>query len=255
MKTKIFTVILLEILFCSCMRINDNSSALNVGLIAYYPFNGNANDASGNGNNGVIHGAQFVNDRNGQINSACYFDGNFSYIDIGNSAKIKRYQNDYSVTGWIKLNNFSSTYNSIIMSNRNWLTPSISGSMIGVGGLLGYLPRKIEFINNAIPTNDIYSFDYLGSDTQINLDNWYYFTISYKYNGDSSNIVKIYVNGSLESQKVMGETIDPLEVNTFLGCESILTPKDYSLNGYLDEVRIYSRVLTDSEIVELYLKY
>jgi hypothetical protein len=131
-------------------------------------------------------------------------------------------------------------------------TPSISGSMIGVGGLLRFLPKKIEFINNATPTNDIYSFDYLGSNTQIEIDTWYYFPISYKYNGDSSNMVRIYINGNLETQKVMGETIDPLDVLTSGGCEPALIPVSYSLNGYLDELRIYDRDLTDAEIIDLY---
>ncbi|MGA9778350.1 MAG: hypothetical protein ACLPRE_04365 [Limisphaerales bacterium] len=40
------------------------------GLLAYYPFNGNANDASGNGNNGVVYGATLTTDRFGMSNSA-----------------------------------------------------------------------------------------------------------------------------------------------------------------------------------------
>ena len=40
------------------------------GLIAYYPFNGNANDVSGNGNNGTINGANLTNDRINSANSA-----------------------------------------------------------------------------------------------------------------------------------------------------------------------------------------
>ena len=55
----------------------DNSS----GLINYYPFNSNANDFTGNGNNGTIYGAQLANDRHGNTNSAYYFDGsNNNYI-------------------------------------------------------------------------------------------------------------------------------------------------------------------------------
>ena len=40
------------------------------GLVAYYPFNGNANDATGNGNNGEVHGAQLAEDRFGHVNAA-----------------------------------------------------------------------------------------------------------------------------------------------------------------------------------------
>ena len=53
------------------------------GLVAYYPFNGNANDASGNGNNGTNHGAVLAVDRFGYANRAFSFNsGALSFIDI-----------------------------------------------------------------------------------------------------------------------------------------------------------------------------
>ena len=51
------------------------------GLVAYYPFNGNANDATGNGNNGTVHGAVLTTNRFGDVNSAYLFDGNSAYIE------------------------------------------------------------------------------------------------------------------------------------------------------------------------------
>ena len=55
------------------------------GLLGSYPFNGNANDASGNGNNGVVNGATLTADRFGNPNSAYLFNGINAYIDIGNN--------------------------------------------------------------------------------------------------------------------------------------------------------------------------
>ena len=46
------------------------------GLVAYYPFNGNANDVSGNGNNGTVNGATLTTDRFGNANSAFSFNNN-----------------------------------------------------------------------------------------------------------------------------------------------------------------------------------
>ena len=244
------------LLLYSCNENPTNSASkinIETGLIAYYPFNGNANDSTGNGNNGIVHGAQLFEDRNGNPHSAYYFNGDLAYIDLGNSIKLKRYRSDYSVTGWIYLNQYPSTYNSIILSNRNTTTPSTSGSFIGVGGMSSSLSKRIEFIKNATVTDDIYSFDYLSSNTQLELKKWYFFAVTYKYNGDSSNIVKIYIDGFMESQKKVGETLDPLNVNTYLGCEPALYPIDYSFNGIMDEIRIYDRVLGDNEINELYL--
>src|SRR5271170_1089907 len=55
-------------------------SFLTNGLVAYYPFSGNANDASGNGNNGTVYGASLTTDRLGNSNSAYSFDGIGNYI-------------------------------------------------------------------------------------------------------------------------------------------------------------------------------
>ena len=53
---------------------------LDSGLVAYYPFNGNANDESGNGNNGTIHGAVLTSDRFGNEKFSFSFDGVNDYI-------------------------------------------------------------------------------------------------------------------------------------------------------------------------------
>ena len=45
------------------------------GLVGWWPFNGNANDESGNGNNGTVNGATLTSDRFGSINSAYSFNG------------------------------------------------------------------------------------------------------------------------------------------------------------------------------------
>ena len=61
------------------------------GLVAYYPFNGNANDESGNGNNGTIDGASLTVDRFSNTNSAFKFDG------IDNSITTNTILNDVSI--------------------------------------------------------------------------------------------------------------------------------------------------------------
>ena len=52
------------------------------GLIAYYPFNGNANDESGNGNDGIIYNAVLTDDMDGNSDSAMKFDGAGDYIRV-----------------------------------------------------------------------------------------------------------------------------------------------------------------------------
>ncbi|MFM7638013.1 MAG: hypothetical protein ACKO6A_08165 [Bacteroidota bacterium] len=54
------------------------------GLVGWWPFNGNANDESGNGNNGTVNGATLTSDRFGVVHKAYDFDGISSDINCGN---------------------------------------------------------------------------------------------------------------------------------------------------------------------------
>jgi hypothetical protein len=72
------------------------------GLVGYWPFNGNANDESGNGNNGVVDGAILTTDRNGLSNSAYSFDGVISHINIESLNNLQYKPITYSV--WINPN-------------------------------------------------------------------------------------------------------------------------------------------------------
>ena len=70
-------------------------------LVSWWPFNGNANDQSGNGNNGTVNGATSITDRLGNTNSAYDFDGTNDFIS---SAKDSRYLSDIlTVSFWINL--------------------------------------------------------------------------------------------------------------------------------------------------------
>ncbi len=55
---------------------------LQQGLLAYYPFSGNANDSSGNGKHGTVNGASLTSDRCGKANSAYSFNGTSAYIEM-----------------------------------------------------------------------------------------------------------------------------------------------------------------------------
>ena len=72
---------------------------LKIGLIAYYPFNTNTNDESGNGNNGTVNGATLTTDRFGKANSAYKFDG--SNLIAVNPAQFKNQTFTYAI--WVKL--------------------------------------------------------------------------------------------------------------------------------------------------------
>lgn len=224
------------------------------GRVASYPFDGNADDVSGHEHHGTVHGAVLTPDRDGNANSAYYFNGNLAYIDLGNSVELKRYKSDYTVTGWIKQEAYPATYNHIILSNRNQSPDTYAGSFIGVGGLMSSLSKRFEYVQNILVTSDEFTFDIMSSNTQIELNTWYFFAVTYEYKGNMSNTIKIYVDGNFESQKLMGEVIDPEDSPTYLGCEPILSPVQYSFQGCMDDLEIYNRALSEAEIQSLFNK-
>ena len=73
------------------------------GLVGYWPFNGNANDESGNGNHGIVDGAILTTDRNNSINKAYSFDGNNSFIHVKNSDNLN-FIDKFSFSLWMNIN-------------------------------------------------------------------------------------------------------------------------------------------------------
>ncbi|RKY55315.1 MAG: hypothetical protein DRP89_03575, partial [Candidatus Neomarinimicrobiota bacterium] len=89
----------LTIILCFSIALG-NSYAQNNGLVAYYPFNGNANDESGNGNDGTVNGATLTTDRFGNENSAYSFDGVDDYIMVQDSPELQFGTNDFTIALW-----------------------------------------------------------------------------------------------------------------------------------------------------------
>lgn len=95
-KTCCFWVVFFMLGFtCICQ------ASLTDGLVAYYPFNGNANDESGKGYNGKVNGATLTADRFGNANSAYSFDGN-SDIDLTGTNSLNFQSGGFSLVAWAR---------------------------------------------------------------------------------------------------------------------------------------------------------
>ena len=81
-----------------------SSTPLKHGLVAWYPFDGNASDMSGNGNHGTVNGATLSADRHGHANKAYSFDGVDDQIIVANHSSLNFGQGDFSLISWIKYN-------------------------------------------------------------------------------------------------------------------------------------------------------
>lgn len=226
------------------------SYAVEHGPIGYWNFNKcDVKDESNGGNNGTLHGnLQCVN---GIDQMSFRFDGASSYIDIGRNPDLKPYKSDFAISAWVMLENYSTSYQSIIISNRYPLSIEKSmdtGILFGIGGPFDNALGKIKFVVNG----GIYAGIVTGA-SKLDLRTWYHVLMNYHYNGNDTNRVEVYLNGKLDGSGTIINTLDPAESPTWIGFEpEPYSPEAYHFYGSIDEVRIYGRVLSMSEINDLY---
>ena len=98
------------------------------GLVGWWPFNGNANDESGNGNNGIVSGTtSLTSDRKGNLNSAFVWDGTNSPISIL-SNMTQNFQSGITFSVWF----YQTDMYCSNCSNTNYLT---KGRNVNPGGI------------------------------------------------------------------------------------------------------------------------
>ena len=221
-------------------------------LKGWWPFNGNANDESGNGNNGTVDGATLIKDRNSNSNSAYRFDGINDFIQC-------------SKTGPLGQTNFTISF---------WLSTSMkvnTTSNEGVGMIIGYGKEssggavKIS-VNGSAHNNGCsqgLTFDNYACalvKTDVFNDTWNFYTIVNDLKlGKNVIAQEIYKNGFLMSKNCWTSTDNcitdiksdfPIRIGKEFGSGS---GKLYFLEGSLDDIGIWNRALTSSEIKDLYI--
>lgn len=218
------TLLFLLIIILACRVAYANT--LDSGLIAYYPFNGNANDESGNGNNGTNFGATLSSDRFGRTNKAYTF--NNTYIQIPNSASLQSPSNSLTINFWTYItawdNNFAG-----FMSKSN-------STALGQYGAISSTTPYIQF--------DI-GGQYVRITRFFALNTWYF--ISLQWDGQK---VRLFLNGDAYDSVNFSGTLTPDINPLILGKHTPGTTR--YLKGKLDDVRIYKRALKSSEILQLY---
>jgi hypothetical protein len=201
------------------------------GLVAFYPFTGNANDNSSNQLNGTPGGATLSTDRYGNTNSAYSFDGSSSYIDLGNTTT-ERLSGAITVAMWInpaKLDGYLLSKTGTTPYDGYDLSIQTVGS-VGRFGLFAY--------ESGTGTN------YLSASFPIN--QWIFLAGTL----DGTNIAN-YANGqSLLSQSNNRAFVDDAASELILGATS--THDAFFYQGVMDDVAIYNRALTPGEILQLY---
>jgi len=204
-------------------------------LVAWYPFNGNALDESGNGNNGVVLGSLLSSDRFGKPNSAYNFTGNNSRISVPYSSSLKTPL--LTINVWVRpTNNIISQY----ITKRNWSDASgeqysIDNSSLNIkrnGGCLPSVGWQTQSYNNR-PT----------------AGNWNMVTLNY-----DGRYLRYYYNGVLNAVKDLDSLAGILDTcnGADLSFGAGWSTFPFWFNGQLDDISIYSRALSDAEVAQVF---
>ncbi|MBN1349533.1 carboxypeptidase regulatory-like domain-containing protein [candidate division KSB1 bacterium] len=210
------------------------------GLVAHYPFNGNAKDESGNANHGAVSGAALSSDRFGNSNKAFSFDGINDLINCGHQSSLQL-SNAITISAW-----FNSTSSSVlgryIIGKCDNNSPSYEYMICFdySAGVSGYgLKSCIGGLN----------FDESGTNFKPDANKWYHVAVTWEYPGT----FKLYLNGMLLNTKPTTSLIEHTDQDMIIGCiRPSGEPQMRYFSGKIDDIRIYNRALTDSEILQLY---
>jgi hypothetical protein len=214
-----------------CLNIILHAQVTN-GLIAYYPFNGNANDVSGNNNNGTVNGATLTTDRFGKANKAYLFDGNSAYIYVPNSPSLQSPGSTNTITqaAWVYLNGMS-----------NIGSPDGPITMKSDTRDNGFMYRMTIGGSNTLVASYIDWYHPAAASYTFNLHTWYFLVTTY-----DGSVGKCYINGTLIGSTTLDLTIPTDNLPLIMGMDS---PGAYEyFNGVIDDLRIYNRALTEAEI-------
>ena len=202
-------------------------------LVAFYPFNGNASDESGNNNNGTVSGAVLTQDR-WENESAYTFDGINDFIRVPNSESLN-FQNAVTINFWIRVDEFFDR-ESYPLSHGNWENRwkiSITDKHI-----------RWTVKNTADVVKD------LDSETELVLNKLYNVTVLY-----DGNDYEIYIDGELDAFTSFSGLIKTTAIDLMIGqvLPNEINPNDikYNFKGYLDDIRIYNYAISYSDIQAL----
>lgn len=229
------TMAIAILLLAACPPVRADLSA---NLVAYYPFAGNANDASGNGHNGTVYGATLTTDRFGNPNSAYHFDGLNDYVRVPDDQQLDG-MNALTLSVWVKADSLAENVE-VVHKWASGSSPLNGAYAVGVDapgrGVLQYCTDHDYVIKI--------------SDIVLDTDSWHH--IAGVYTGTEGSL---YIDGSRvalwrDDPDVAGP-LHRMNTDLLIGCGLLYGNRVGFFPGSIDDVAIYNRALTDTEIHDL----
>ena len=218
--------------------------------VAIYQFEDNANDSSGNGNNGTASGVTYVT---GKFDKAASFNTTTSGINIGDIFSLGTTTDfSFSVSQWINFDNLPAT------SGANYL--ALLGRDSSFGGAYPIIELYLYNTGGGVCTSSLQknfngSFNYssgynsTAAPHTFTTDTWYHHVVTYD---SSDKTTTVYVDGAKIGSYVLNSTAatytftEELVIGSYDGSSN-------SFDGLIDQVRFYSKILTHEEITTLYV--
>jgi alpha-tubulin suppressor-like RCC1 family protein len=210
-------------------------SGLWQGLVAYYPFNGNANDASGNGKNGVNNGATLTMDRFGAASSAYAFNRT-TYISLDTNRPLTGLHTNFTISLWFRANDTS------------------GGDLYqhaGPNRYIGFTWSRGTPVQPGVVEWDIW--DHSGTyhaalSSTLPTNAWIHCVGT--YDGQTQ---RLFINGVQVSSALWSAPVnwdDAFQAEGIGGFSS--DSGTYRLNGNIDDIRVYGCTLSPSDVAQLY---
>jgi hypothetical protein len=198
-------------------------------LVAYYEFTNNANDLSGNGNNGLLSDCIYVDDMFGVEKNAIKFNVSFSKVSVANNDMLN-FRDGLTVSYWVNINQFFE-HESYPVSHGNWINRWKTS----------LTDRHLRFtINGSNGTIDV------DSKTKLETGNWYH--IVALFNGTDC---LVFVNGKPDGYKSFEGKINTTTYDLVLG-QSLPGQDGFNFNGTMDKFRLYNYGISYEKVKEIY---
>jgi len=221
------------------ISITFNPGNIPTDYVAYYPFNGNADDQSEYENDGMPEGGVNFNcnDRFENPNSAACFDGDDDYINCGTAATLN-ITGSLTVSAWVKTTSYGAIANKVLHDTQNAYDDAWELKVINDG--------RVYF-----DVTDGVDDPHLFSEETVNDDNWRHVVAVFNA---AEGYTKIVIdNLHIVQMDAPSFIIDNLDTPLFLGAAHQYDwDTEQHLDGCLDDIRVYSRALSDDEIDALY---
>lgn len=208
------------------------------GLVAFYPFSGNANDGSGNGVNGTVTGAVLTTDRFGGANKAYSFDGNGDFISMGDAASLG-IAGKITLSAWVKSSAFVD--GAVMLGKEDFSAGQGYSLQLSKDATLQGYSLMIELPEDAEPPfGSIYP-----AAAPFTSNTWVFITAVL----DGRNFT-FYKNGVETVSSTSHRRLTSSDNGDFIIGRN--SEGNNHFTGIIDDVVIYNRALTSAEVLQLF---